>query len=383
LDNIAIPHETIAFFRKQLELEDGALKIFEPYRSLFTKRKNEFSQYFYDYFSGIPETKIILEHERKPGNLQKSWAHWFETLFRLKWDDRFFAYLWRSGLRHVEVNLDQRFVNLGYFVVKKYCHDVIEAEISFDERETVLWIIDKMLDMCLLIETHAYISATSKCDREVVRGVAHQLRNPITIIGGNIKRLQDKLDEGSPIHRTYDAIIRESKRLERLVTDIAIYTEVFQEDPEFKIASLKVLISHALEDLFQKERNENIKLEIDLDPSCPYVYGDPKYIKILFYYLLENSMEAVGLDNPCIRISSAPKDDGSNFISVEIFNTGIPPKIEDIQNLYAPFFSSKPTGTGFGLPIARLAAWKNLGNFALVPVPGQGTKCFVTLPVPS
>lgn len=383
MENLPIPYETIAFFRKQLDLEDGALLRLESYRSLFAKRKNEFSDYFYDYFCGITETKIILEHERKPGHLQKAWAQWFDNLFRLKWDNRFFAYLWRSGMRHVEVNLDQRFVNLGYFVVKKYCHDVAETEIPVEQREAVLWMINKMLDMCLLIETHAYISATSKCDREVVRGVAHQLRNPITVIGGNIKRLQGKLDQNSPVHKTYETIIQESKRLERLVTDVAVYTEVFQEEPRFSVSSLEELISQALKDLFQREWNPNVKLDIALDPSCTHVVGDPNYIKTLLYYLLENSLEAVSPEDPYIKITSAPKGDGSNFVSIEIFNTGVPPKAEDIQNLFAPFFSSKPTGTGFGLPIARLAAWKNLGSFTLIPVPEQGTKCVVTLPVPS
>ena len=383
LNTIPIPYDTLAFFRKQLDLEDNELQKLAPYRFLFIDRKNDFSRYFYDHFCGISDTRIILEHEKKPGNLQKLWAQWFESLFRLKLDDRFLRYLWESGLRHVEVNLDQRFVNLGYFVVKQYCHDIAEAEIPPDQREMVLWIINKMMDMCLLIETHAYITATSKCDREVVKGVAHQLRNPITVIGGNIKRLQDKLDLDSPVHKTYETIIRESQRLERLVTDVATYTEVFQDEPIFVINSLKNLLTQALDDLLQKDWHEDLKLEIALDSRFPHVLGDAKYIKTLFYHLLENSLEAVSPENPYISITSAPQDDGSNFVRIEIFNTGIPPKPEDIEGLFAPFHSSKPTGTGFGLPIARLAAWKNLGSFSLVPVPGQGTKCIVTLPIPS
>jgi len=53
-----------------------------------------------------------------------------------------------------------------------------------------------------------------------------------------------------------------------------------------------------------------------------------------------------------------------------------------MENLFVPFYSSKPLGTGFGLPIAELAARKNLGDLSLEPVPEQGTRCVVKLPIP-
>ena len=51
-----------------------------------------------------------------------------------------------------------------------------------------------MLDLCLLIETEAYITHTTRCDLEVMREVADRVRNPVTVIGGNIRRMQKKGD---------------------------------------------------------------------------------------------------------------------------------------------------------------------------------------------
>ncbi len=126
-----------------------------------------------------------------------------------------------------------------------------------------------------------------------------------------------------------------------------------------------------------------LSIHMDLDPRFPEVQGDPKDLETMFYYLLQNSLEAVNPDNPYIKISSKVKDPTSPFIEIEIFNTGTSPKPEEMGNLFVPFYSSKPYGTGFGLPIAQLAARKDLGELYLEALPDQGTKCLVKLPIPA
>jgi signal transduction histidine kinase len=101
----------------------------------------------------------------------------------------------------------------------------------------------------------------------------------------------------------------------------------------------------------------------------------------MFYYLLQNSLEAVDREDPALRITSKSLGSESAFLQIEIFNTGNPPDSHEIESVFVPFYSSKPYGTGFGLPIARLAARKNLGEVILEPVPNQGTRCIIQLPI--
>ena len=54
-----------------------------------------------------------------------------------------------------------------------------------------------------------------------------------------------------------------------------------------------------------------------------------------------------------------------------------------MENIFVPFFSLKPFGTGLGLPIALLAARKNLGDLYLEPADGNGTRCVIRLPIPT
>jgi nitrogen-specific signal transduction histidine kinase len=377
----AMPYEKLLFFQKQIGLSAEELESLAPYRHLFVEKKDELAGFFYNRFYQITRTRMILEHEKRHGAMKEVWARWFQSLFESSWDESFFYYLWHSGLRHVEVNLDQSFINLGFCFIRQFCHQIVCSEIPIGSRGSILLTVNKMLDVCLLIETNAYMSATSYCDREVMKGISHQIRNPVTIIGGNAMRIRKKSEENSELYRACDNIILESMRLERLVKDIVVYLDVFQRESKYGIMSVGELVSSALGRL-QPKMPKGTRIDVELDPSFPDVQGDPKDLEAMFYYLLENSMEALSPQNPVIEIKSRVKSFAASFLEVEIFNTGSPPKTEDLEDLSVPFSSSKPTGTGFGLPIARLAAKKNLASLVLLPLPEEGTKTIMHLPIP-
>jgi signal transduction histidine kinase len=353
------PIERLFWFQDKLRLGETEQEKLDQYRGVLSKNKERFAEDFYEYFCQIPETRLILEHETRTGHLKKAWRQWFENLFTEGFNEKYLTYLWRSGLRHVEVNLDQRFINLGYSIVRQFCNEIVREGIPVVDQDSVMSAIDKMVDLCLLIETYAYIAATSQCDMEIVKGISHQVRNPLTVIGGNIIRLQRQVDPSSPISKTYETILGENKRLEAMVTDAGAYSEMFEREPAFSETPLESLISGALERLKSRYWVENIKIDMDL-----------------------NSLEAVDQKAPYIRISSTQMSSTPSFIEIEIFNNGTPPSKQDMDNLFVPFYSSKPLGTGFGLPIAGLAARKSLGDLTLEPVPKQGTKCVIKLPIP-
>ncbi len=380
--NIPVPMERLVFFKKKLGLEDKEMEKLNPYRSIFVSKKREFSKYFHQYFLEIPQTKIILEHEKHQNRLLKEiWPQWFELFFKKELDESLFPYLWRSGLVHVEENIDQRFINLGYSVVRQFCQKIAEESIPVADLKPALTIIDKMVDFCLLVETQAYIVATIQCDIEVVKGLSHQVRNPITIIGGNIIRLQRDMEPGSRLYKVCETIMEETKRLDHMLIDTGIYSEVFQSEPEYYEIDLEILISKSLEKLRTIGFPENVKIDIDLDPRFRRVQGNEREFEIMFYNVLENCLEALDPENPYIRVSSKLRAPDSSFIHIEIFNTGVPVNEKDMENLFIPFFSSKPDGTGFGLPIARLVAKKHLGDLYLEPIPNQGTRCVIILPI--
>jgi signal transduction histidine kinase len=378
-----VPYGKLYFIKEKLGLSEQDLLVLDPYREIFVQRKDQFARHFYDVFENIPETHLILEHGGRPGFLKKTWAAWFEFFFKTQLDDTLLAYLWRIGVRHVEVNLDQRFSNLGFSVIRQFCHDIVLSEIPRDEAAPLLNIINKMLDLCLLIETEAYITHTTRCDLEVMKEVADRVRNPVTVIGGNIRRLQKKVDATSKEYDLLQRLFMENQRLEKMMLDIRVYMDVFADEPRVQNLDLEELIGLVLAKLRAEDpatRNQ-VKVNVKLEQQARFAMGDPDGLQQLFYYLLQNSFEAVVPDTGLIEISSRLEDGAARNVRVEIFNTGAPPETEQIEQLFAPFYSTKVAGTGFGLAIAQLLARKHYGKVELQPVSEEGVRVTVTLPL--
>ncbi len=81
MPNVPVPYKKLHTFRQWLGLNEAEIKKLEPLKDAFINRKEDFAKYFHDFFMNIPEAKLIIEHERKPGYLLQAWAQWFESLF--------------------------------------------------------------------------------------------------------------------------------------------------------------------------------------------------------------------------------------------------------------------------------------------------------------
>jgi len=374
--NIPVPYEKLLQFQEKLGLNTETLPKLEPYRTLFMSRKEEFAAYFNDVFQSLPEAKLVLDYQQSPGHMLKVWAYWFEKIFNSSLDAELHAYLWKIGLRHVEVNLDQRFSNLGFSIIRQFCHRLVLADTEHGDKTTALQLIDQIIDFCLLVETSAYIEATTRCDIEIIKGIADRVRNPVTVIGGSIRRLQKKVEADSPIYSVYDSVLSENKRLEHLVSDIKMYFEMFQQDPVFKTLSIEDMISKTVEGLQMPKS----RIKTDLAPDALLIHADAKDIGSAFCHILENSFEAADPRQPEVKISSRLVSEPHRAVEIQIFNSGQPFNVSDEDKLSTPFYSTKPSGTGFGIPIIRLAMRKNYGRATFEPVQKEGTKVTLLLP---
>jgi len=72
-----------------------------------------------------------------------------------------------------------------------------------EERLPLMAAIDKKLYFCVLVATDSLVSVTSRCDRQVIEGIANQVRNPVTVIGGNIRRMLKQVERSSLAFRAY------------------------------------------------------------------------------------------------------------------------------------------------------------------------------------
>ncbi len=372
-------HQKLRLFLDMIGIRENEGALLEELTQLFVGKKDVFAEYFYDFFHDIEDTRPLLDAEKTPGHMKRVWAGWFASFFQSRPDDEFLAYLWGVGVRHVEVSLDQRFSNLGFAMIRQFCHKIVATEVPPEQRNLALSAINKKLDLCLLAETSAYIENTISCDIEVMREVADRVRNPAMVIGWNIRRLQGKVEKGTREYDVYQMLMGENQRLENMVRDIKVYMDIFQEEPGFHAVDVEGVIASVLERVRDKGMYSHVAVHVEVQEQARYVKGDGKWMEYLFYYLIENSMEAAGREKAFVRVSSQREDVPPHNIRVELFNSGEPP-LDDSERLFTPFFSTKAEGTGFGLPIARLVARKHHGTLEIYGEKGEGTKVVVSLP---
>jgi len=374
--NMPVPYEKLMQFQEKLGLNNEALCQLEPYRNLFASNKEEFASYFNNFFQSLPDAKLVLDYEQTPGHMLKVWSYWFGKIFSSSLDADLHAYLWKIGLRHVEVNLDQRFSNLGFSIIRQFCHKIILCGGPAGDKIEAIQAIDQIIDFCLLVETSAYIEATTRCDVEIIKGIADRVRNPVTVIGGTIKRLQRKVDAGSQAYEAYEGLLGENRRLEHMVNDIKMYFEMFQEDPQPVTVRIDELFNKAMDKL----PHNSVKIETDFSPDALLIKADAKDMDAAFFHILENSFEAADPANPIVKLSSRRVMEPHQAIEVAIFNTGRPFQVTDMDRLATPFYSTKPAGTGFGIPVIRLAMRKNHAKVSFEPMDEQGTRVTLILP---
>ena len=364
----------------KLKLTENDLLVLSRHRDFFVSKKGEFAEFFYEFFFEMPETHILLEHFGKPDVMKLTWATWFERLFRQNLDSNFIDYLWRIGLKHVEINLDQRFTSMGFSLVRRFCHRLALEGFPPQITLEILAVVDKLVDSCILVETSAYIEATVRCDVEILKGIADKIRNPVTIIGGNLRRLQRRLDPTDSLYQDYEFLISSTRHCEDMIEDINTYVEIFQREAQFERCMLETVIENMTEKLSVRRKTEGVKVEVLLSPDARFVRGDPTDLRHLFYHIIENSIEAShAAESPYVRISSVAQDVPPHTVRVEVFNNGEVINFATISDIFAPFYSTKPKGSGLGLSIAKLALRKNFGEIDFEPVPQEGTRVYITL----
>lgn len=183
---------------------------------------------------------------------------------------------------------------------------------------------------------------------EMTSRIAHEIRNPLTIIGGFLTRMKKKLDNPEYIKKYSVIIDDELKRLENIVSEILEYSRG-KKLPQFQEVILNDIVRDVIimyEDfIYQK----NIMFNTEWMDNNVELMLDKSKIKQVLINLMKNAIEIVD-EKGQINIKVGKEDDNAFF---EIENNGPPIEEEYQEKLFLPFFTTKTQGTGLGLPICK------------------------------
>lgn len=182
-----------------------------------------------------------------------------------------------------------------------------------------------------------------------VSAIAHELSNPLTSILGYAQRLLVSQDAGARSEQARQ-IYQEAERASSILRQLLLNAR--EAIPERRLVSLNQIAMHAIE-LQRLQTDENIRVELQLDPALPFVHGDPGQLQQVLINLLGNARHALEEQSPAgavIQIRTKRLGDRRVLLEVEDSGPGIPQEIRD--KVFDPFFTTKPAGVGTGLGLA-------------------------------
>jgi len=202
--------------------------------------------------------------------------------------------------------------------------------------------------------------------------VAHEIRNPITVIGGLAKRLKKSITSGTKEEEYLELISSEAKRLEEILRNVL----VFSNEPFFlkEKQDINKIVNESLNVYKETCKDCSIKVYNVLD-NVTHIYIDKRYVKVAINNLVCNAIDAMPEGG---MLTIATKEDfvnGKNYVIVEVTDTGVGIPQENILMIFEPFFTTKVSKkeTGLGLPITKKIVESHGGFIKVDSKVGKGS----------
>jgi len=213
---------------------------------------------------------------------------------------------------------------------------------------------------------------------EMAAGIAHELKGPLVSIGGFAGRLTRKLPQDSNEWGHADLIVREVVRLEGILSEILLFSK--KTTICYTRCSIAEIVKDSLAVVTPPLEEKQIKVSTRFPRQKLLLLGDPQQLKQVFINILLNALDAMGKGGKLVIQVSSGELDGKGAVWVRISDTGGGIPLEALNSIFTPFYTTKETGTGLGLPIANRIITNHGGKIQIANTPGQGVEFRVILP---
>jgi signal transduction histidine kinase len=208
---------------------------------------------------------------------------------------------------------------------------------------------------------------------EVAAGVAHDIRNPLTAIGGFTRRLAKRLPPSDIGQRYVEIIEHEVVRLEKLAGDVLELAIVREK----RTARLDLVEMVRQWQTTNEARLAARGVSMLVESSPLTVEADPMLAEQAVFNILDNAIESIAGPGGEIRCLGERR---ATEIRLRIEDTGCGMTPAETARIFDAFYTSKTEGTGLGLALARKAIRTHGGEIEAVSSPGRGTIMTIVLP---
>jgi two-component system sensor histidine kinase PilS (NtrC family) len=209
---------------------------------------------------------------------------------------------------------------------------------------------------------------------QMAAGIAHEIRNPLASLMGSIQVLKEELDLNPGDLNLMNIILRESERLNKLVSDFLLFAQPPKSD--FSPIALQEIVDETVQVLKNSPQfNGHITISQALSHTAR-VLGDRDQLKQVLWNLLLNAVQEMeGGGQLAVRL-----DQDEKKVKLTVSDTGRGIDRQNIGKIFDPFFTTKETGTGLGLAIVHRIVESHHGTIQVESKVDQGTRFILSLP---
>jgi len=229
----------------------------------------------------------------------------------------------------------------------------------------------RQIDYQLRIEQEEHLITQQQATHELVRGLAHEIKNPLGGLRGAAQLLEQEIKDDALLEYT-QIIISEADRLRALMDSMLGPNEL----PKIQAVNIHQILER-VRDLVQAEAGRKLRFHHDYDPSLPDLQADPDLLLQALLNIVRNAAQALGNDGDIAVRTRVQRNFniGSSrhrlVARIEITDNG-PGIAEDLhKQIFYPMITGRSDGTGLGLSIAQALISRHQGLIECNSQPGN------------
>lgn len=202
---------------------------------------------------------------------------------------------------------------------------------------------------------------------------AHEIRNPVTLIHSGLQMMASSHPEVTS-YDDWDNIMENLEHIRELLNELTKYSNAEQFSPE--ITDTAAFLKHIAGSFKPALDYLGIRLEIHIPENLPRISLDRMKIRQALLNLLRNAQESIQHTHGEICFSASAVSGG---VRILIQDNGCGMTKTQLEQVFRPFVTYKPNGTGLGLAVTRQIIEAHGGSLRVHSVPGEGTSFEVFL----
>ncbi len=286
----------------------------------------------------------------------------------------FKKYIFYNEIEWKQLNKQLREQGKGSIIVKKNTDEELffKLKIQYNSEQALYYMSIVEYTECMQLRCQLQEQHLLKEIGLMSASVAHEIRNPLTILKGFSDLLKNTaMPEQLPYFHIMD---KEFHRLDVILTDLLYLSRPKPQMP--KVIDLGEVVKEVIELMAIEASQQNILLQLEVAEEQPFMMkGSVVRLKQVLMNLVKNALEA--MEEGKITISLQQE---KSWIQLAIQDEGVGMSEEICQSIFEPFFTTKEKGTGLGLSLVKKMIEECNGSIEVESCPNIGTTFYIVFP---